>query len=390
MGEGSPTRRLDRAVEPHLERLLTPALIIDLDAVEHNVRAMVARVGDAGRWRPHVKTVKQSAVIELLLEAGVRQVKCATLDELALVLDCGQRAGVDVDVLLAYPASRPVCQGALELRAAHPRATVALLLDNPTHARDTDGLVASSGAATPVDVFLDVNIGMDRTGSAPAVWRDACTGVLDSLSALRVRGLHGYDGHRGWDERAAAHAGYDALCDLAAALPRADDLAFVVTSGTHSYAHALAYEGFTGRAWTHQVSPGTIILSDLRSHAAAADLGLRQAAFVATRVVSAPTPGRITLDAGSKGLSPDMAPPACEVLGWPELAPQRASEEHRPVRVEGGSSPAVGDLVWLVPEHVCTTVNLYREALWLRGDQIVGHGPVEAASHPLWLAEQRV
>jgi D-serine deaminase-like pyridoxal phosphate-dependent protein len=128
-----------------------------------------------------------------------------------------------------------------------------------------------------------------------------------------------------------------------------------------------------------------VLLSDLRSDPAARALGLRQAAFVATRVIARPRPDRITLDAGSKAIAPDRPAPSCAVLGRPELEPLSPSEEHLPVRVRGGDVPARGEVLWLVPDHVCTTVNLYREAVYVRGDAPVGRGAVEAAGRRSWL-----
>lgn len=374
--------RLDRAIEPHLGSVLTPALLIDLDAVEHNVRAVVERVGRPDRWRPHIKTVKQAVVLEVLLRNGVRHFKVATTDELALLLRTAAREVPEahVDVLVAYPLGEAACRAALRLRRTHPDASVALLADSPEHLRALDGWVV--GEDRQVDVHLDINLGMDRTGSPEERWR-AAPDAITGLQRLRVIGLHGYDGHLTWTERARAHRGYDILCELARRLP-VPDLREVVTSGTHSYAHALTHEGLRSGAWSHQVSPGTVVLSDLRSIDAAADLGLRQAAYVATRVVSTPVPGRITLDAGSKAVAPDRPAPGCAVLGHPDLEPLRRSEEHMPVAVKDAGAPSRGALLWLVPEHVCTTVNLYRRALWLRGDTIVGDGPIEAMSHPLW------
>jgi D-serine deaminase-like pyridoxal phosphate-dependent protein len=127
------------------------------------------------------------------------------------------------------------------------------------------------------------------------------------------------------------------------------------------------------------------VLADLRSPQAIADLELRQAAFVATRVISCAN-GRITLDAGSKALAPDRPATSNLVLGWPGLAPSTASEEHLVVQVASGAEvPALGELVIVVPDHVCTTVNLYRRALLLRAGAIAGEAAIEAAGHRLWL-----
>ncbi len=377
--EAATNERLDRALAPLLDRLITPALVLDLDAIEHNVAAMLARVGDPRRWRPHLKTVKQEIAIELLLAAGLRDFKVATLDELALVLAvAGPR---ELDVLLAYPPTRPVLDGARNLARVHPSARVQLLADSPEHLYELAGWTRADDA--PLELQLDVDLGMGRTGSAPERWAE-----LDELPAsVRVSGLHGYEGHLRWTDRAEADAAYDRLIALARALGRRHDLALdslqLVTSGTHGYAHALAHAELARGPWKHQVSPGTIVLSDGRSHAAAADLGLRQAAFVASRVIST-GPGRVTLDAGSKAITPDGEPPSCRVLARPELEPQRASEEHLPCLVAPeGEAPARGRLVWLIPEHVCTTVNLHREALWIRGDACIGRGSVAAAGHSI-------
>ncbi len=362
------TRDLDRAISTILDQVVTPALVIDLDAVEHNIAAMIAHVGDPRRWRPHLKTVKQRVVIDLLLAHGVTHFKVATPDELGLALASSPSA----DVLFAHPASRPSFVATRALADASPNARVHWLADSPAH---LELLTRWAGDdAERVGVVLDVDLGMGRTGSSPAQWL-TWLGLGREPGHPRITGLHGYDGHLRWTQRSEAHAGLDALVELARALDQ--PAVQIVTSGTHSFDHALAHAELAHGPWLHQVSPGTIVLSDLRSREPAEQLGLRQAAFVAARVISV-GPGRVTLDAGSKSITPDGEPPVCVVLDHPELTPLRASEEHLPCRVSpgGGAALELGAVVWLVPDHVCTTVNLHRDALWLRGDRLVGHGPV--------------
>jgi D-serine deaminase-like pyridoxal phosphate-dependent protein len=375
---------LTRALAPILDELLTPALIIELDAVAHNLAATLARLGGPGRWRPHLKTCKQAVVIELMLAAGLRHFKVATVDELDLLLRTAAEQGAEaIDLLFAYPASRPSLRAVLAL-AGPSSARVTLLADSPAHLEQLARDASELGWRAPLPVMLDVDLGMERTGTAAELW-----GSLPAIPApLTLAGLHGYDGHWRWDQRAPAHAGYDRLCTLAEQLAAtlALDLAEfeLQTSGTHSYAHALAHPGLNQGPWQLRVSPGTVVLSDLRSHAAHAELGLRWAAYVATRVVSV-GPGRVTCDAGSKAITPDGAPPTCAVLDHPELVPRRASEEHLPCTHAGAQAgaegPALGQLLWLIPDHVCTTVNLYREAVWVRGGRFAGFGPIAAAGH---------
>jgi D-serine deaminase-like pyridoxal phosphate-dependent protein len=375
--------RLARALAPVAHRLLTPALVVDLDAAAHNARAVQDMAGP-GTWRPHVKTIKQRVLVAVLLDAGVRHFKCATPSELHLVLDTARTGGhPGVDVLVAYPVTPPFLDAVLHLAAAFPDATVHLVADAPAHLQDLGRWLGERGTRAPV--LLDVDTGMGRTGRPAGDWaRAAAHGGLATPHA-HVAGLHAYEGHLGFDDREAAWRGYDELCGLARALPEPPGL--VVTSGSHSFHHALAHPGLGHGPWRAQVSPGTVVLSDRRTGGAAARLGLRQAALVATRVVSTPGDDRVTLDAGSKAVSPDRPAPACAVLGRDDLEPLAASEEHLPVRCRG-ARPARGDLLFLVPDHVCTTVNLYQQALWVRGDAVVGHGPVEAAGHRLWASPE--
>ena len=377
------------ALAPQLDRLATPALVIDLDAVDHNIAAMLRRAGD--RWRPHLKTLKSSALLARLLAAGVTRCKVATLDELDLALATADAHAVALDVLLAYPQHPAALRAALTRAAASPNCQVHFLLDSPEHA----ALLAHAvPVAAPLAVFLDVDLGMNRTGATAAVWRPALPALLAD-PGLRITGLHGYEGHLEWDDHAGAAAAHNELCGLARDLARelAPELARerpdatleIVTSGTHSYAAALVHSGLAGGPWIHRVSPGTVVLADLHSRAAMADLGLRQAVVIASRVISK-GPGRITLDAGSKALAPDRPPTSARLLGWPGLTPRARSEEHLVVAVaDDAAAPILGALVLLVPDHVCTSVNLYRHALLLRGETVVGAAAIEASSRRLWL-----
>lgn len=358
-----------RALGPRLDDLITPALVFDLDAVSHNVAAMQGYAG-AGRWRPHVKTHKHPEVIRRLVDGGVTAFKCATLDELTMILNVGAR----VDVLLAYPVTGPVARAASAIAQRHPDSTVRLLIDSPDHLAALDD--ALSGAPVRLSAMLDVDVGMQRTGTAAAQWG------TPRARNLELVGLHGYEGHVKWHEEGVARSGYDALIELAASMPF--EVQWLVTSGTHAFHHALEHEGLRSGAWTHQVSPGTLVLSDLRSASAAALLGLQQAAFVLSRVISSPGSGRVTLDAGSKALNPDCPPPACAAVGHPGLVALGASEEHRPCTVTDDAL-GLGDLVALIPEHVCTTVNMYRVVQLVRDGTDDGPSPIAASqrSHDL-------
>jgi D-serine deaminase-like pyridoxal phosphate-dependent protein len=361
-----------RLPETDLARLLSPALLIYLDQVRVNVRRMLAWTGGPERWRPHVKTVKAPALFGELLAAGVRRFKCATLREARTLLGTAREQGVEIDLLIAYPQVGPAVGELRRLAEAFPEAVLAVLCEAPEAvARVPEG----------VGVFLDLDPGMHRTGLAP----DDASAVrtLARAAGARLRGLHWYEGHLHGpldERRAACHAGYRRLLELADALEGDGHPASeLVTSGTPGFRHALEFEGFRDRS--HRVSPGTVVLHDLRSAEENPGLGLVPAALLLARVVSRPQPNRVTCDAGSKSIATEAGDPCAAVLGRPELVPERSSEEHLPLRVTRGPAPPTGEPLQLVPRHVCPTVNLAEQLVLVEGGRVTGLAPVSARAH---------
>ncbi len=360
------------------ERLLSPALVIYLDAVRENLRRVIEHVGTPERWRPHVKTTKTPAVFAEMARAGLRRFKCATVREARCLLETLRALGCEeVDLLVAYPLVGPALPELGRLAREHPRARLSVLCEDPD-------LVAEVPPA--VLIFVDVDPGMHRTGVP-----------LENLSAIRsiarragerFRGIHYYEGHLHGEpaaQRAQTFASYRRLVELVETLRRDSlELEEVVTSGTPAFLHALAYPGFAELGRTvHRVSPGTVVFHDLRSAEENPELELRPAALVFARVVSRPRPDVVTCDAGSKSIAAEAGDPCAAALGRPGLVALKPSEEHLPLRVTAGSPPARGDELYLVPRHVCPTVNLAEEALLVEGGVVREAVPVSARAHDL-------
>jgi len=252
--EADRAARLDRALAAAPAGVQTPALVIDLDTVAANIAAIIATAGSVDRWRPHVKTVKQGVIIDMLVDAGVRRFKCATLPELDLLLARADAKGVAIDALLAYPV--PVALAAAIAERAHGEHRIGVLAD------DADHLAALSRHR--LALWLDVDIGMHRTGSSADHWREHGNIGIQGLSG--IEGLHGYEGHLGWHDRDPAFAAYDVLVALADAI---GDVRTIHTSGSHGFAHALAHPGLARGPWRHEIGCGTLVLSDVASTAPA-------------------------------------------------------------------------------------------------------------------------
>lgn len=349
-----------------IEHLLTPALVIYPEIVASNIAATLSVLdGDASRWRAHVKTAKLAYSMRMLLERGVRNFKCATTLELLVACESGA-----ADVLLAYPVVGANARRVREIAQAFPRVRISALAETVQQIRQWQD--------SSIGVFLDINPGMNRTGIEQEK-EDTIVGLIREIrdSGLDFRGLHYYDGQYGALDHGAravaAHAGYDRLLRLIANIRKIGlGITEVVTAGTPTFPCSLSYPGFHDSGFIHRVSPGTIVYNDATSLAQLPqEYGVAPAAVVVTRVVSHPHADIITCDAGHKSVSADAGIPTCVVMGHPELGPLSPSEEHLPMSVKGDSRIAeIGQELFLVPRHVCPTVNNFDSAILVRNGRI--------------------
>jgi len=350
-----------------IERVMTPALVVYTDIVASNIDVTLRLLdGDPDRWRPHVKTSKIASVMRRMVERGISSFKCSTTLELSTICETGAR-----DALLAYPATGANARRAREIARQFPDVRLSALVE------DAEQIEAWRGG--PLGLFIDVNPGMDRTGIEQARGDEIINLARAILSAgLEFRGLHYYDGHLSKhdlaDRERIAHQGYDRLMEIVAAFERNDiHVSEVITAGTPAFPCSISYSQFSGASFIHRVSPGTVVYSDCTSLAQLPESwGYRPAAIVVSTVVSRPTSHRITCDAGHKTVSADAGVPTCLVLGRADLDPARPSEEHLPIDLTDESRPlAVGDALYLVPRHVCPTVNNFDHAIMVEDGRIV-------------------
>jgi D-serine deaminase-like pyridoxal phosphate-dependent protein len=357
-----------------IEDLLTPALLLYPEEIANNIDRTLALLSrDANRWRVHIKTAKLSYTLKMLLDRGVQNFKCATTLELLTACRTGA-----TDVLLAYPAIGANARRAHEIAQQFPNVRISVLVESEEQVQQW--------RTSRVGIFLDINPGMNRTGIDQTDTPKIITLARAITAAgLEFRGLHYYDGQYGGlaepERTQAAHRGYDRLLKVASELEHSGMSApEIITAGTPTFPCSLSYKGFRHGNFIHRVSPGTVVYCDASSlHQLPAEYGYRPAALVLTRVVSHPHPGIITCDAGHKTVSADAGIPTCLVLGHPELTPISPSEEHLPMAVkEGARAPQIGDAVYLLPRHICPTVNNFNDALLVRNGIIESTEPVSA------------
>lgn len=156
-----------------------------------------------------------------------------------------------------------------------------------------------------------------------------------------------------------------------------------ITSGTPAAPHAISYRSFAEASFAHRISPGTPVYGDLTSLAQLpAAWGYQSAALVLATVVSRPRPGRVTCDAGHKAVGADAGVPTCAVLGHPDWEPGRPSEEHLPIDLPpGAEAPPPGAQLYLVPRHICPTINNFDAAAIVADGRAVRLEGVPARGH---------
>jgi D-serine deaminase-like pyridoxal phosphate-dependent protein len=358
-----------RALPASLADLQTPCLLVDLAAVSDNLAAMRRHLGgDLARWRPHVKTSKIPAVLDLVYAAGVRQFKCATTREAAVLLaQCAE----PIDLLVAMAHYGANLTRVRALAREFPRHRLSLLTEDPQHAAQVRTLAPELG------LFVDLDPAYGRTG----IPLDEPARIAATLAACgqALRGLHCYEGHLRGDSASRAAGCAAIYAQLSAVADRAGAALEVITSGTPAFPFALCDSNL--QRHRHRVSAGTVVYWDATSEAFAI-AGFRPAVTVLATVISAPRAGHVTCDAGSKALDAACGDPCAYALGWPHLTARTPSEEHLPLaRSSDGPMPVPGTRLRLVPRHVCPTVNLADDAVLLEGERITAIAAVSARGH---------
>jgi D-serine deaminase-like pyridoxal phosphate-dependent protein len=340
----------------------TPAVVIDLDRVEANIARAQARCTAAGvANRPHIKTHKIPALAKLQVAAGARGITCQKLGEAEVMAD----AGID-DILVSYNLIGEARAQRLGALARHCRITVAA--DNPvalaTYAQ------AGRLAERPVAVVIECDTGRKRAGVETAAEAVALAALIKADPHLDFAGFLFYPTEQSWPETQVFYD--DALAGVRALglEPR-----IVSTGGTPNLANAGQLKGAT----EHRA--GTYIFNDRMMLACGAATLDDCALHVYATVVSRAGPDRGIVDAGSKTLTSDVGGLDGHglILEHPQARIKGFAEEHGFLDLAGlNARPSVGDVVRIVPNHVCVVVNMVDKLIAIRNHEIVDVLPVAA------------
>ncbi len=356
------------------DELSTPALTIDLDALERNLDRMASSCRKQGVGvRPHTKTHKTPEVARMQRDHGAVGLAVAKVGEAEVMVE----AGLD-DILIAYPIL-----GAEKLRRLAALAgsrRIFVSLDSEVTARELSKAASEHGST--VGVLVEFDVGCHRCGLEPGPPCVELASEIARMLGLSFCGLMTYFGNV-WGSpearRAEAHVVAGEVERALLAFREAGIAVGIVSGGsTPSAEFAHLIPGLT------EIRPGSYVYNDMNTFYQGACLIEDCAARVVTTVVSTAVPGRAIIDAGSKTLSSDLlgAGPKSGygyIVEAPDVPIMKLNEEHGHLDIASSAHRFyVGEVLTVIPNHVCTCVNMHDEVFTLRNGMVVGSWRVAA------------
>ena len=355
MTAGSPTR---------VEDLDTPAILIDLDVMERNLRRVAEYAQQHGlRVRPHTKTHKIPALAREQLCRGAAGLTVAKVSEAEVMLQSETR-----DLLLAFPVVGR--QKLLRLMEVARQTSVTVALDSMAVAEPLSA--AASAAGIEIGVLAETDVGLGRVGVPPGPPLRNLIEAIRRLPHLRWEGIAFYPGQI----KACDEAGERELHKLAELLEGM--LADLASAGLKP---RILSGGSTPTLFrshrlpgVNEIRPGTYIFNDRNTVLSGTCSWDDCAASILVTVVSTAKPGQMIVDGGSKTFSSDRPSAGAEVsfgrvVEAPDAMFARMNEEHGFIEV-GGANLTVGDRVRIIPNHICVAMNLHENVYGIRAGAV--------------------
>jgi D-serine deaminase-like pyridoxal phosphate-dependent protein len=360
-------------------RVFSPSLVFYPELIRRNIARVIEMAGSPARMRPHAKTHKTREIARMLLDAGVTKHKCATIAEAEMLAGVGAP-----DVLIAYPLVGPNTARLVELIRKFPNTQFSSLIDDSDATKGLSAAMVKGGVKS--GVILDLDVGQHRTGVPVGDGALSLYELAASLPGLTPNGFQVYDGHNNQPNRAEREAAVrqfiQPVLDLRKkAEAKGIPVPRLICGGTPSFPVHAAMTDVPGI----ECSPGTFVLHDAGYGPKYADLaGITPAAVLVTRVISRPTPNRVTLDLGNKSVAADpLLEKRVTLLDFPEYKTVGHNEEHLIVETSGAAKYKPGDVVYALPGHICPTVALHKEVLIAENGKITGKWTVASRDRVL-------
>ena len=355
----------------HIDDLDTPALVVDLDRMENNIKRMVKFTGECGvELRPHAKTHKVPEIAKMQIQAGSRGVCLQKTSEVEVFADNGIEDIFLTNEVVALQKMEKLAEIAQKIH-------LGVAVDDMDVARSMRRIFKNAGSE--IDVYVDIDVGMHRCGVGDPDVAARLTHEVSSRDGLVFKGLMGYEGNVNGarskeDQVRLSNAAMSKIVKAKKAIERDGTRVETVSVGS------------SVSVWTNakhpavtEVQPGMYIFNDhvlvARGVANWEDCALT----VNSTVMSKPSADRAVVDAGSKAFNFDtgLFPNAPD---WPGVKMTHFSEEHGWLDLQGkGRNLKIGDRVRFVPAHCCTTINQFHELNGVRGEKVEKVFPIAAS-----------
>lgn len=348
----------------NINELDSPALVVYPARVRQNILTAIEMIGDARRLRPHIKTNKSAEVARLMIDAGINKFKCATIAE-AEMLGISKAA----DVLLAYQPLGPKLSRFAALIRKYPATKFSCLTDHMSAAMQMDEVFSKEKLQVPV--YIDLNLGQNRTGIVPGEDMIELYLSCSRFSGIHPIGLHAYDGHirdQDWNLRKKncdeAFARIENMHDIIVrmGLPSPN----IIVGGSPTYSIHSKRKGV-------ECSPGTFVYWDKGYTDLCPEQAFQPAALVISRVISLPEATKICIDLGHKSIAAENdISKRVFFLNGSGLQATSQSEEHLVLEAGKDHGYKVGDILYGLPYHICPTVALYERAITIENKKMSG------------------
>lgn len=351
------------------EQVESPSLIYYQDIIERNIQKAVEMAQGADRLWPHVKTHKMPAVVRILQGLGVNRFKCATIGEAEMLAKLKVR-----HILLSYPLVGPNIARFVQMMAQFGETSTFWTAGDDLGQLSLLG-EAALAAGGAVNVLADVDTGANRTGVLPGDLPDFCL-QCGKLPGISLQGLHAYDGNLAVSQpEMRKQLVSEKVAEILAAKRKIEErgqpLPVIVMGGSPTFPCHAGLHSF-------YLSPGTIFIHDYGYKSKFPDLDFTPGAALLTRVISRPSDDLFTLDLGYKAISTDEQAAPGMIVGFPEAEPVSHSEEHWVFSAGNGKAPRIGDILYVLPWHICSTTVLYPFALAAKEGRAVNRWEVTA------------
>lgn len=351
------------------ESVATPALLVFPDRITHNIKRMIEIAGDVSRLRPHIKTYKTAEVVKMQQAYGIQKFKCATIAEAELLGQCKAH-----DVLIAMQLVGQNVHRYVELLKTYKTTKFSMLVDDLEHAKHFSGIALQNNLK--IALWMDVNVGMNRTGIIPQKNAKALYKFLTEDNSIQAMGFHVYDGHlRNPDfeqRKKQVDEAFKSVVQLKEVLDTDGiEVETIIAGGSPSFPiHAMRPEV--------DLSPGTVLLWDAGYGKLFPEMKMLPAAVLMSRIISKPAEGVITTDLGHKSLASEMNFPRIKLLNPKDLEQVSQSEEHFVFKTDQWTSHNIGNLIYSIPMHICPTVAKYQFMQVVASAKVIGRWKVGA------------